>query len=138
MHCPRLHLTLRFCCSRRRHGRCATMLLGGVCFLLGATLTSTATHLPQLVIGRIVLGLGVGASTLQHEQDYLLKCAVTLGHALCPTESVGTCLRQGDQRPAISDLCKAVSEDELGQFVEGLQDMHWACCCMRMHERPTA
>jgi MFS family permease len=37
------------------------MLLGGICFLIGAVLTSTAFALPQLVIGRVVLGFGVGA-----------------------------------------------------------------------------
>lgn len=37
------------------------MLLGGICFLIGAALTSASYHLPQLVIGRVVLGCGVGA-----------------------------------------------------------------------------
>lgn len=50
-------------CSRsglRRYGRRSTMLLGGICFLIGAVLTSAAYQLPQLVIGRVVLGFGVG------------------------------------------------------------------------------
>ncbi len=39
-----------------------TMLIAGICFCLGAVLTAAAYHLPQLVVGRVVLGLGVGQS----------------------------------------------------------------------------
>ena len=39
-----------------------TMLVAGICFCLGAVLTAAAYHLPQLVVGRVVLGLGVGES----------------------------------------------------------------------------
>ena len=49
------------------------MLAGSMCFLIGAVLTSTASHLAQLVISRMVLGLGVGASALQHEQNHPLE-----------------------------------------------------------------
>ena len=59
------------------------MLAGGVCFVIGAVLTSTATHLPQLVVGRIVLGLGVGASALQYEHNHPLEIGLTQGPALC-------------------------------------------------------
>ena len=36
------------------------MLIAGICFIVGAILTASAFHLPQLVVGRIVLGAGVG------------------------------------------------------------------------------
>lgn len=44
----------------RRYGRKVTMLTAGICFMVGAVLTAAAYHLPQLVIGRVVLGFGVG------------------------------------------------------------------------------
>ena len=60
--CSGFHVTERVdCCAFRRYGRKSTMLLGGICFLIGAVLTSAAYELPQLVIGRVVLGFGVGA-----------------------------------------------------------------------------
>ena len=40
------------------------MLTAEICFIAGAILTACAYHLPQLVIGRIVLGCGVGESPL--------------------------------------------------------------------------
>ena len=36
------------------------MLIAGICFMTGAVLTAAAYHLIQLVIGRVVLGFGVG------------------------------------------------------------------------------
>ena len=36
------------------------MLAAGICFIVGAILTASAFQLPQLVVGRIVLGFGVG------------------------------------------------------------------------------
>ena len=36
------------------------MLTAGICFIIGAILTASAYQLPQLVVGRIVLGAGVG------------------------------------------------------------------------------
>lgn len=41
-------------------GRVVTMRVAGVFFLLGATVTSTALTTPVLVLGRLLLGLGVG------------------------------------------------------------------------------
>jgi len=43
-----------------RLGRRATMLMAGVAFCLGAGLTAGAVHLAMLVVGRIMLGVGVG------------------------------------------------------------------------------
>ncbi|KAI8470525.1 MAG: general substrate transporter [Monoraphidium minutum] len=41
-------------------GRKMTMLIGGACFLVGTGLVAGAVALPMLVIGRIILGFGVG------------------------------------------------------------------------------
>ena len=41
-------------------GRRPTMLLGGACFFGGAILMAAAVHVAMLVLGRILLGVGVG------------------------------------------------------------------------------
>lgn len=45
-----------------RLGRVRTMLFAGLFFLAGAVLTSCAVNTPMLVLGRVTLGLGVGAA----------------------------------------------------------------------------
>jgi MFS family permease len=45
-------------------GRKKTMMFGGVCFLAGAILLAAAFTWAQLVVGRLVLGLGVGLATM--------------------------------------------------------------------------
>lgn len=47
----------------KRYGRKATMMAGGACFLVGTGLVAGAMHVAMLVIGRLVLGLGVGFAT---------------------------------------------------------------------------
>lgn len=46
----------------RKLGRRATMLGGGVVFLVGAILNGFAMNIAMLIIGRILLGIGVGFS----------------------------------------------------------------------------
>ena len=46
--------------SDRHWGRRNTMLLAGACFAAGVVLCSAATALGMLIVGRILLGLGVG------------------------------------------------------------------------------
>lgn len=46
-----------------RYGRKATMMAGGACFLAGTALVTFAVHMIMLVLGRIVLGIGVGFAT---------------------------------------------------------------------------
>ncbi|KAF7056342.1 hypothetical protein CFC21_063759 [Triticum aestivum] len=46
----------------RKLGRRATMLGGGVVFLVGAVLNGFAMNIAMLIIGRILLGIGVGFS----------------------------------------------------------------------------
>jgi MFS transporter, SP family, sugar:H+ symporter len=48
--------------TSRTWGRRPTMVLGGMCFLIGAALMGPATHLSMLILGRIIMGLGVGMS----------------------------------------------------------------------------
>ncbi|CAI7776383.1 unnamed protein product [Closterium sp. NIES-53] len=45
-----------------RFGRVRTMLVGGIFFLLGAALTGAAVNIEMLVLGRVLLGLGVGSA----------------------------------------------------------------------------
>ncbi|KAK3035232.1 hypothetical protein RJ639_033866 [Escallonia herrerae] len=44
----------------RRFGRRRTMMLGGTVFFIGAALNAAAVHLWMLIVGRILLGFGVG------------------------------------------------------------------------------
>ena len=50
-----------FYAACRAWGRVRTMLLGGINFLIGAVLTCAAQNLAMLIVGRIILGFGVGA-----------------------------------------------------------------------------
>ena len=54
-----------------RWGRRATMLMAGVAFCLGAALTAGAVHLAMLVVGRIMLGVGVGFANQARIVSYL-------------------------------------------------------------------
>ncbi len=49
--------------TSRRWGRKPTMVLGGLCFLIGTVLVASAFETAQLVVGRVVLGFGVGFAT---------------------------------------------------------------------------
>ncbi|CAN4116416.1 unnamed protein product [Withania somnifera] len=44
----------------KKHGRKATMFLGGLFFLFGSILNAAAVHIIMLILGRILLGFGVG------------------------------------------------------------------------------
>ncbi|PIA49730.1 hypothetical protein AQUCO_01300467v1 [Aquilegia coerulea] len=46
----------------KRYGRKRSMLIGGVIFLFGAILNGAAVNLAMLIVGRILLGLGIGFS----------------------------------------------------------------------------
>jgi hypothetical protein len=53
----------------RRYGRKATMIAGGACFLGGTVLVTLAIHMAMLVLGRLVLGVGVGFATQVSQQQ---------------------------------------------------------------------
>ena len=44
------------------YGRRITLMWGGICFFIGATLQATAVHVAMLIVGRLCLGLGAGLS----------------------------------------------------------------------------
>jgi MFS family permease len=44
----------------RRYGRRPTMLIAGLCFVLGVLFNASAQHLLMLILGRVLLGWGVG------------------------------------------------------------------------------
>ena len=46
--------------TTRKLGRRITMLIAGVFFLLGTVLNAAAVNLAMLIIGRLLLGCGVG------------------------------------------------------------------------------
>ncbi|KAK3144614.1 hypothetical protein QOZ80_4AG0315390 [Eleusine coracana subsp. coracana] len=46
----------------RRVGRQAIMLIGGALFLVGALVNAFAVHIAMLIVGRMLLGLGLGCS----------------------------------------------------------------------------
>uniref|UniRef100_A0A7C9CSY5 Major facilitator superfamily (MFS) profile domain-containing protein n=1 Tax=Opuntia streptacantha TaxID=393608 RepID=A0A7C9CSY5_OPUST len=44
----------------RNYGRRISIICGGLCFLVGATLNAAAQNLAMLLLGRIMLGFGIG------------------------------------------------------------------------------
>lgn len=44
----------------RNYGRRVSIICGGVSFLVGATLNACAVNLTMLLVGRIMLGIGIG------------------------------------------------------------------------------
>lgn len=51
----------------RKHGRKVSMFIGGLAFLIGALFNAFATNVLMLIIGRLLLGVGVGfANQVSH------------------------------------------------------------------------
>ena len=46
----------------RTYGRKASIIIGGICFLVGSALNAGAMNLTMLISGRIMLGVGIGFS----------------------------------------------------------------------------
>jgi MFS transporter, SP family, sugar:H+ symporter len=44
----------------RNYGRRASIVCGGISFLVGAALNAAAVNLEMLILGRIMLGVGIG------------------------------------------------------------------------------
>ena len=44
----------------RNHGKKASIINGGISFIIGATLNVGAVNFPMLIIGCIMLGVGIG------------------------------------------------------------------------------
>ncbi|MCO5609462.1 hypothetical protein L7F22_063688 [Adiantum nelumboides] len=55
-----LSLTYAASYTTQKYGRRTSILIGGVSFLVGATLNAFAQNLAMLIVGRIMLGAGIG------------------------------------------------------------------------------
>ncbi|KAK8948068.1 Hexose carrier protein HEX6 [Platanthera guangdongensis] len=73
----------------RNYGRRPSMLIGGVSFLVGAGISGSATNIYTLILGRLLLGVGVGFSN-QSVPLYIseiapskIQGAITNGFQLC-------------------------------------------------------
>lgn len=88
----------------KKMGRRFTMIMGGLCFIVGTILVASAYHIAQLVIGRLVLGVGVGLATqatplylsemapynLRGALNILFQLAVTIGIFVAQLINYGT------------------------------------------------
>lgn len=68
----------------RRLGRKATILIAGACFIVGIVLCAAAVQIGMLIIGRIMIGLGVGFGN----QVRALHCR----SGVCAKEETGNAL----------------------------------------------
>nr|GMC65107.1 sugar transport protein 7 [Ipomoea batatas] len=59
----------------RSHGRRMSIICGGISFLVGAALNASAVNLVMLLLGRIMLGIGIGFGN----QVSNFMCSTTLG-----------------------------------------------------------
>ncbi len=69
----------------------SVLILAGVMFVIGAALSAGAVNLSMVVLGRLVLGLGVGGGTTvrPHGRLFLVCLVCLLSYTLC---SAGLCL----------------------------------------------
>jgi sugar porter (SP) family MFS transporter len=90
--------------TSKKFGRRFTMICGGAFFIVGTALVASAFQLAQLVIGRIILGFGVGFATqatplylsemapynLRGALNILFQLAVTIGIFVAQLINYGT------------------------------------------------
>ena len=92
-------------CACRRLGRKLTILIAGACFIIGITLCAAAVHIGMLIIGRIVIGLGVGFG------NQVSSCRSQMHHTyhlcLVQTEGIAVSLIHGSRVP--KDPCSWVA-----------------------------
>ena len=55
-------------------GRRATMIMGGIFFVAGALLNGLAVSIWMLIVGRLLLGFGIGCAN----QVYFLKILISI------------------------------------------------------------
>ncbi len=76
----------------------SVLILAGVMFVIGAALSAGAVNLSMVVLGRLVLGLGVGGGTTVRSHGRLfLVCLVCLTNYTL--SSAGLCLSAHGSRP---------------------------------------
>lgn len=63
--------------TTRRLGRKLTMLIAGIFFIIGVVLNAAAQDLAMLIIGRILLGCGVGFANQVRSHGQLLMIPIT-------------------------------------------------------------
>ncbi|CAN1809804.1 Sugar transport protein 7 [Linum perenne] len=74
----------------RAYGRRISIIIGGISFLIGASLNAAAVHIAMLLLGRILLGIGIGFGN-QAVPLYLSEMlATTLGIFLANMVNYGT------------------------------------------------
>lgn len=67
----------------RKYGRRISIICGGISFLVGATLNASAMNMAMLLLGRIMLGVGIGFGNQVSCFAYLFKCyIITLKYKL--------------------------------------------------------
>lgn len=67
----------------RNYGRNASIVCGGISFLLGAILNASSVNLAMLLLGRIVLGFGIGfgnqvTNGLTTEYSHIISRAISV------------------------------------------------------------
>ncbi|KAK8943711.1 Hexose carrier protein HEX6 [Platanthera guangdongensis] len=73
----------------RNYGRRPSMLIGGVSFLVGAGISGSATNIYTLILGRLLLGVGVGFANqavplyISEIAPSKIRGAITNGFQLC-------------------------------------------------------
>jgi len=58
----------------RKHGRKVSMFIGGLAFLIGALFNAFAVNVSMLIIGRLLLGVGVGFANQVREAFVAFLC----------------------------------------------------------------
>ncbi|KAJ7555377.1 hypothetical protein O6H91_05G035800 [Diphasiastrum complanatum] len=88
----------------RRYGRRPSILLGGLSFLIGAILNAAAANITMLILGRIMLGVGVGfgnqavplylsemaPAKLRGAMNIMFQLAITIGILAANVINYGT------------------------------------------------
>ncbi|KAK9106312.1 hypothetical protein Syun_022323 [Stephania yunnanensis] len=69
----------------RIFGRTLSMLLGGVVFLAGSALDGAATNVEMLIIGRLLLGVGIGFANQSEMAPAKIREALNIGFQLAIT-----------------------------------------------------
>jgi len=59
----------------RKYGRKISMFVGGVAFLIGSLFNAFATNVAMLIVGRLLLGVGVGfANQVSQQLNMVMVC----------------------------------------------------------------
>jgi MFS family permease len=73
----------------RRYGRKPTMLIAGLCFCVGVVFNAAAQNLAMLIIGRVLLGWGVGFA---NQVKNMISCSSSNSHQHLSPTHLSPCL----------------------------------------------